>query len=61
MFVFADSKELADWFCMVVGVPLDEKKAKEDPLELEIRKLVKSYNLIAEDVDKHFVATHIRN
>jgi len=32
MFVFADSKELAEWFCMVVGVPLDEKKAKEDRL-----------------------------
>jgi len=61
MFVFADSKELAEWFCMIVGVPLDEKKAKEDPLESEIRKLVKSYNLIAADVDKHFVATHIRN
>ena len=60
MFVFADSKE-AEWFCMVVGVPLDEKKPKEDPLELEIRRLVKSYNLIAEGVDKHFVATHIRN
>ena len=61
MFVFADSKELAEWFCMIEGVPPDEKKAEEDPLESEIRKLVKSYNLIAEDVDKHFVATHIRN
>src|SRR5437899_5917966 len=61
MFVFADSKELAEWFCMIVGIPLDEKKAKEDTLELEIRKLVKSYNLIDEGVDKHFVATHIRN
>jgi len=46
---------------MVVGVPLDEKKPKEDPLELEIRKLVKSYNLVAEDLDKHFVASHVRN
>ncbi len=45
----------------IVGVPLDEKKAKEDPLESEIRKLVKSYNLIAEDVDRHFVASRIRN
>ena len=46
---------------MLFRSPLDEKKAKEDPLESEIRKLVKSYNLIAEDVDKHFVASHIRN
>jgi hypothetical protein len=60
MFVFADSKELAEWFCMIVGVPFEEKKAKEDPLESEIRKLVKSYNLIAEDVDKHFVAGRVR-
>lgn len=59
MFVFADSRELAEWFCMVVGVPLDEKKAKEDPLEMEIRKLVKSYNLVAEDLDRHFVAGRI--
>src|SRR2546425_3283904 len=61
MFVFADSRELAEWFCMVVGVPMDEKKAKEDPLELEIRKLVKSYNLVAEDIDRHFVTSHVRN
>ncbi len=60
MFVFADSRELAEWFCMVVGVPLDEKKPKEDPLEMEIRKLVKSYNLVAEDLDKHFVAGRVR-
>jgi hypothetical protein len=46
---------------MVVGVPLDEKKAKEDPLEMEIRKLVKSYNLVAEDVDKHFVTGRVRS
>jgi hypothetical protein len=46
---------------MIVGVPLDEKKAREDPLESEIRKLVKSYNLVAEDIDKHFVASHVRN
>jgi hypothetical protein len=60
MFVFADSKELAEWFCMVVGVSLEPQK-KEDPLEAEIRKLVKSYNLVAEDLDKHFVTSHIRS
>src|SRR5438094_392052 len=51
MFVFADSKELAEWFCMIVGVPVDEKKAKEDPLESEIRKLVKSYHLVEDCVE----------
>ena len=45
---------------MVVGVHLNEKKPNEDPLELEIRKLVKSYNLVAEDIDKHFVTGRIR-
>lgn len=60
MFVFSDSRELAEWFCMIVGVSVD-KKAKEDPLELEIRKLVKNYNLVAEDVDKHFVTATARN
>jgi hypothetical protein len=33
----------------------------EDPLEMEIRKLVKSYNLVAEDVDKHFVTGRVRS
>ena len=61
MFVFSDSKELAEWFCMIVGVSMDDKKAKEDPLELEIRKLVKNYNLVAEDVDKHFLTASTRN
>ncbi len=61
MFVFANSKELAEWFCMIVGVSFDQQKKKEeDPLESEIRKLVKSYNLVAEDVDKHFVASRVR-
>jgi hypothetical protein len=60
MFVFADAKELAEWFCMIVGVSYDPKKKEEDPLEAEIRKLVKSYNLVAEDVEKHFVASHVR-
>lgn len=61
MFVFSDSKELAEWFCMIVGVPMQDKRAKEDPLELEIRKLVKNYNLVAEDVDKHFLTVSARN
>jgi len=58
MFVFPDARELAEWFCMIVGVTMEGKK--EDPLETEIRKLVKSYNLVAEDVDKRFLASHIR-
>ena len=57
MFVFADSRELAEWFCMIVGVPMEMKGKKEDPLEQEIRKLVKSYNLVAEDVDRRFLTT----
>ena len=56
MFVFADSRELAEWFCMIVGVPFGGKKpSDDDPLETEIRKLVRSYNLVAEDVDRRFV------
>jgi hypothetical protein len=61
MFVFPDSKELAEWFCMIVGVPFNGKKPEDDPLETEIRKLVKSYNLVAEDIDKRFVTSHIQN
>ena len=61
MFVFPDSKELAEWFCMIVGVSMEDKKAKEDPLEQEIRKLVKNYNLVAEDVDKRFLTATTRS
>ena len=62
MFVFADSKELAEWFCMIIGVTVeDNKRAKEDPLEQEIRKLVKNYNLVAEDVDKRFLTATARS
>ena len=61
MFVFANSDQLAEWFCMIVGVPLDGHKPKDDPLESEIRKLVKSYNLVAEDVDKRFVTASARS
>lgn len=60
MFVFANSQQLAEWFCMVVGVPLDSRKEKDDPLETEIRKLVRSYNLVAEDVDRRFVSAGAR-
>lgn len=60
MFVFANSQQLAEWFCMVVGVPLDSHKEKDDPLETEIRKLVKSYNLVADDVDRRFVSAGAR-
>jgi len=40
VFVFPDAKEMAEWFCMVVGVPFLYKKDL-DPLEEEIRKLTK--------------------
>jgi len=60
MFVFAEARELAEWFCLIVGVPMARKKEQDDPLESEIRKLVKSYNIVAEDVDKRFLASHVR-
>ena len=60
MFVFAEARELAEWFCLIVGVPMAGKKEQDDPLESEIRKLVKSYNIVAEDVDKRFLASHVR-
>lgn len=41
VFVFPDAKEMAEWFCMVVGVPFQYKK-ELDPLEEEIRKLTKA-------------------
>jgi hypothetical protein len=41
VFVFPDAKEMAEWFCMVVGVPFMYKK-ELDPLEEEIRKLTKA-------------------
>ena len=61
MFVFANSEQLAEWFCMIVGVPMDGHKPREDPLESEIRKLVKSYNLVVEDVDKRFVTASVHS
>lgn len=42
VFVFPDAKEMAEWFCMVVGVPFQYKKEELDPLEEEIRKLTKA-------------------
>jgi hypothetical protein len=60
MFVFADARELAEWFCMIVGVPVTGKKEQDDPLESEIRKLVKTYNIVSEDVEQRFVTNHIR-
>jgi hypothetical protein len=43
VFVFPDAKEMAEWFCMVVGVPFEPKKEEElDPLEDEIRKLTRA-------------------
>jgi hypothetical protein len=41
VFVFPDAKEMAEWFCMVVGVPFQYRKTELDPLEEEIRKLTK--------------------
>ena len=37
VFVFPDAREMAEWFCMVVGVPFLYKKMELDPLEEEIR------------------------
>jgi hypothetical protein len=61
MFVFADSQQLAEWFCMIVGVSIDPKKKEEDPLESEIRKLVKSYNKVSDDVERRFLSTPMRS
>lgn len=42
VFVFPDAREMAEWFCMVVGVPfLPAKKEELDPLEEELRKLTR--------------------
>ena len=43
VFVFADSKQLVTWFCMVVGVPYEPKLSEIEAVEIEIRKLAKSY------------------
>jgi hypothetical protein len=42
VFVFPDAREMAEWFCMVVGVPFQYKKEELDPLEEEIRKLTRA-------------------
>ena len=60
-FVFANSQQLAEWFCMIVGVSFDGRKLQEDPLESEIRKLVKSYNLVTEDLDKRVPTSQIQS
>jgi hypothetical protein len=44
VFVFADSKELVAWFCMVVGVPYEPKLSEIDAVELQILKLAKAYH-----------------
>ena len=42
VFVFPDAREMAEWFCMVVGVPFQPARKEElDPLEEELRKLTK--------------------
>ena len=41
VFIFPDAREMAEWFCMVVGVPF-LYKVEVDPLEEEIRKLTKA-------------------
>ena len=42
VFVFPDAKEMAEWFCMVVGVPFQPaRKAEPDSLEEELRKLTR--------------------
>ena len=48
VFIFPDAREMAEWFCMVVGVPFLYRKVELDPLEEEIRKLTKATaNLLA--------------
>lgn len=42
IFVFPDAKEMAMWFCMVVGVPFEPKNRELDPLEEEIRRLTRA-------------------
>ncbi len=42
VFVFPDAKEMAEWFCMVVGVPFEPEREELDPLEEEIRKLTRA-------------------
>lgn len=42
VFVFPDAREMAEWFCMVVGVPFQPARKEElAPLEEELRKLTK--------------------
>jgi hypothetical protein len=43
VFVFSDSREMAAWFCMVVGVAFESKKTELDAMEEEIRKIAKAY------------------
>ncbi len=43
VFVFADAKQMAEWFCMIVGVPLEGKKTELDVIEQEIRRLARAY------------------
>jgi hypothetical protein len=42
VFIFPDAKEMAEWFCMVVGVPFLYRRVELDPLEEEIRKLTRA-------------------
>src|SRR5438034_10844812 len=58
MFVFAQPRELAEWFCLIVGVAMAGKKEQDDPLESEIEKLVTYYNIVAEDVDRRIIDRH---
>ena len=42
VFVFPDAKEMAEWFCMVIGVPFQPARKEEpDSLEEELRKLTR--------------------
>ncbi len=40
--VFADAKQMAEWFCMVVGVPIEGKRTELDVIEEEIRKIARA-------------------
>jgi hypothetical protein len=42
VFVFPDAREMAEWFCMVVGIPFQPKKEELDPLKEETRRLTRA-------------------
>ena len=43
VFVFGDAREMAAWFCMIVGVPYEAKKTELDTIEEEIRRFARVF------------------